>query len=94
MKRGNFTIGTEFWCGAKRWRCTDIGTRVIVAVCLASHEVVTLVPGEQPTAAPREVRPLADDPSWLVGPPYVVEECVFDEFDMAGCSLTIDAEAP
>ena len=25
-----FRRGGEFWCGGRRWRCTDIGTRVIV----------------------------------------------------------------
>ncbi len=30
----DFEIGTTFWCGGRAWRCTDIGTRVIVAICL------------------------------------------------------------
>jgi hypothetical protein len=28
-----------------------------------------------------------DDDSWYNGPPYAVAEVVFDEYDMAGCSL-------
>lgn len=36
MKHGDFKIGTEFYCGPQRWRCTDIGTRVIVAIELRS----------------------------------------------------------
>ena len=26
-----------------------------------------------------------DDPSWLNGPPYAVEEVVFDENELVGC---------
>ena len=34
MKHTQFSIGEVFWCGDKRWRCTDIGSRVIVAIPL------------------------------------------------------------
>lgn len=38
MRHGDFRIGLEFWNnGAQepaKWRCTDIGTRVIVAIRL------------------------------------------------------------
>jgi len=34
MKRDDFQIGLEFYTGAGKWRCTDIGTRVIVAIKL------------------------------------------------------------
>jgi hypothetical protein len=37
MKHGEFKIGEIFWCGGWRWRCTDVGTRVIVAIKL-DHE--------------------------------------------------------
>ena len=56
MERKDFVIGQEFWCGGKRWRCTDIGSRVIVAICLEPHEIVTSLPGEQPGDPRREVR--------------------------------------
>ena len=29
-----------------------------------------------------------DDPSWLNGPPYAVEEAVFDENELLGCFST------
>lgn len=32
MKHGDFRIGLEFDMSGKRWRCTDVGTRVVVAV--------------------------------------------------------------
>lgn len=35
--RDRFPIGCEFRFGAKRWRCTDVGSRVITAICLDDH---------------------------------------------------------
>jgi hypothetical protein len=86
VKLNDFKIGQEFWCGGKRWRCTDIGTRVVIAICLEPHEVVALESGKRPGEASTS-RHMTDDPSWHIGPPYAIEECVFDEYDMAGCSL-------
>lgn len=37
MKREEFAIGLVFWSDGRRWRCTDIGTRVITAFRL-DHE--------------------------------------------------------
>ena len=34
MTKEDFQIGIEFYTGAGKWRCTDIGTRVIVAIKL------------------------------------------------------------
>jgi hypothetical protein len=63
--KDDFKIGEEFISEPRwrsRWRCTDIGTRVIVAILIN--------------------RP---DSSWFDGPPYAVEEVVFDEYDMTAC---------
>ena len=38
MKHSDFCIGAEFECGGKTWRCTDMGTRAIIAVCLSDHK--------------------------------------------------------
>jgi len=38
MEISECEIGTEFTCGDKRWRCTDIGTRVIVAICISDRD--------------------------------------------------------
>ncbi len=92
MKRNDFRIGQEFWCGGKRWRCTDIGTRVVIAICLEPHEVVRWEAGERLEDV-RTSRRMTDDASWHNGPPYALEECVFDEYDMAVCSLQPDAVA-
>ena len=34
MTRDDFQIGTEFFTATGKWRCTDIGTRVVVAILL------------------------------------------------------------
>jgi hypothetical protein len=84
MRHEEFRIGMEFWCGGRRWRCTDVGTRVVVGVCLEPHEVVTA------TASGGTPRTTSTDAAWSVGPPYAVPEDVFDEYDIEGCSLSPD----
>jgi len=83
MTHAEFAIGGTFTCGGKRWRCTDIGTRVIVAICLEPREMVRswYENGER-----IEERYLSDDPRDLDGPPYGVVEHVFDENDIQGCT--------
>lgn len=66
MKLSEFKIGMEFEMSGRRWRCTDVGTRTVAAICLDD------IP--------------QDDPSWLNGPPYAVEELVIDENDLSVCS--------
>lgn len=90
MTHGEFRIGLEFWCGGKRWRCTDVGSRVIVAICLEPHEVVEAERLAEQCGKPEERRYIADDPGWLAGPPYAVAESVFDEHSIQGCSLLPD----
>ena len=87
MKRSDFMIGETFWTQSGAFRCTDIGTRVVVAVKLGPREVsrAESVDGEFQIA-----KRIDDDPSWLDGPPYAVEEVVFDENDLAGCFLSAD----
>lgn len=34
MTKSDFLIGTEFYTSTGKWRCTDVGTRVIVAIKL------------------------------------------------------------
>ena len=34
MTRNDFRIGLEFYTASGKWRCTDVGTRVIVAIKL------------------------------------------------------------
>jgi len=88
MELFDFRIGIEFWCGGKRWRCTDVGSRVIVAISLEPHVVADFVPSDDRASPGRLELHLSDDPSWLVGPPYAVVERVFDEYDLPICVLT------
>jgi len=37
MKKSEFTIGMEFYTAAGKWRCTDVGSRVIIAIQI-KHE--------------------------------------------------------
>lgn len=67
MNHADFKIGMEFTTanGMLKWRCTDIGTRTILAIKLDGA-----------------------DPSWYNGPPYAVQEFVFDENAFKGCEPT------
>lgn len=68
MKFGEFERGRDFKSAAGTFRCTDIGTRVVVAIRIGDATV-----GKG-----------ADVDGWLNGPPYALEEIVFDEDDFEG----------
>ena len=38
MEKDEFHIGQEFYTATGKWRCTDIGTRVIVAIQLNQED--------------------------------------------------------
>ena len=68
------------------WRCTDIGSRVVVAIRLDRAETVSVVVrGGKPGPETRSVIDSRDDPSWFNGPPYAIAETVFDEYDFPAC---------
>lgn len=81
MKHADFEIGFEFLTGSDRWRCTDVGTRVITAIKI-SEVTVTAVSKDGTKTTHTDNPP---DPSWFNGPPYAVAEYVFDEYDMMAC---------
>ena len=85
MRPEDFTIGETFWATAGPYRCTDVGTRTIVAVHIGPRAIVQQ---ESVGDEHRATRVVVDDPSWLNGPPYAVVEVVFDEDDLAGCYRT------
>ena len=91
MKHDEFRIGIEFWCGGRRWRCTDVGSRTVVGVCLEPQEIVSVASRAEGTAM--TTRTITTDDSWFAGPPYAVVEEVFDEHSIEGCTLSPDAEA-
>lgn len=81
MQHSEFKIGGTFRCGARLWRCTDIGTRTIVAIRIDRVEV-----GDFPTGHRTLSGAEAEAERWFKGPPYAVAESVFDENDLDGCS--------
>ena len=85
MELSDFAIGETFWTHVGAFRCTDVGTRVVVAVKLGPREIgrAEKVDGEL-----RITKRIDDDASWLNGPPYAVEEVVFDENELLGCFRT------
>jgi hypothetical protein len=80
MRHGDFAIGKEFMTDTGRWRCTDIGTRTIVAIKISEVHVTHLADDGNTTS---EV--VRSDPSWFNGPPYAVAESVFDEDFIVDC---------
>ena len=91
MRHEDFRVGTQFWCGGRRWRCTDLGTRVVVALCLDPHEVGT-VTGNARASDTATTRTMVDDASWFAGPPYAVPELVFDEDSISACALMLSGD--
>lgn len=85
MKHSDFRIGIEFTTGAGRWRCTDVGSRVIVAISLVRRD--TVLSERDESGVTRETRYIIDDPRDLLGPPYSIAEEVFDEYDFEACEL-------
>lgn len=77
MKLKDVRIGTEFQTAEGRlWRVTDVGTRTLSAIVIETPD-----------------RTLPDgitNASWLNGPPYIVEEVLFDEKDIDGAFLSIE----
>ena len=92
MRRKDFHIGLEFSCGERRWRCTDVGSRVVIAIAIGPREIVHLEPDPERLGKHIERRYTKDDPTWYNGPPYAVAEQVFDEHSLEACFLTSEEE--
>lgn len=89
MKHSDFSIGCEFccefYCGSGLFRCTDIGTRTVVAIRLAPLEIGG-------SEGPRRLsKKEAEGEGWFNGGSsglsYACGELVFDECDQAACHL-------
>jgi len=80
MRHDEFSIGLEFMTDTGQWRCTDIGTRTIIAIKISEVQVTHQADDGQLTS---EVA--RSDPSWFTGPPYAVAESVFDEDSIVAC---------
>ncbi|MDR3440585.1 hypothetical protein [Telmatospirillum sp.] len=82
VNHSDFIIGGTFWCGDRQWRCTDIGTRTIIAMRIDCVQVADSTGGLK-----RLSRGDAKADGWFNGPPYAVAEVVFDEYDLEVCTL-------
>lgn len=85
MDFSEFAIGKEFRCGGRTYRCTDMGTRVVVAIQVEpiqrnSFDTETGVATTETISCEQ-----ADRNGWLEGPIYIVAETVFDEDDQKVC---------
>ena len=81
MQHSDFKMGLDFTCAGRQWRCTDIGTRVIVAIPIDYAEISTS-DGETINT---ETRVLTEKD--LSGPTYFLAERVFDEDDFVACKV-------
>jgi hypothetical protein len=91
MNHTDFVIGGTFWCSGMAWRCTDIGTRAIVAIRIDSVDSVE-TNGSGPLVHRTLTGREAAVRGWFNGPPYSVAENVFDEYDQEGCSPEPDPD--
>ena len=83
MKHSDFQIGCEFTTLVGRWRCTDIGTRVVVAIRMDLVETRTIIDGHPVRRYLTQEE--AELEGWFNGPPYALPEVVFDEDRMVEC---------
>jgi hypothetical protein len=88
VKHSDFQIGAEFFTPAGKWRCTDAGKRVIVAISLEPRETVRVTYSESGERSEESF--ISNDAQDLVGPPYSVAEYVFDEYAVQDCYTTIE----
>ena len=84
MGNYDFRIGSEFLCSGTRYRCTDIGTRTVLAIQVDEAMVASKEPGE-PVATRLVSGQEAEAIGWFEGPPFSVIEHVFDEEDQQLC---------
>jgi hypothetical protein len=83
MKLQDFTIGSDFLMSGKRYRCTDIGSRVVVAIEIRGMEITAFEDGIKTTR--HLTCEEAEAEGWFRGPSYAVIEHVIDENDQPVC---------
>lgn len=95
MKHSDFKIGEHFYTwwagdsvrakkGPAKFLCTDIGTRVVVAI------QVDVVSAGGALGPLRLSEAEAAALGWFNGPPYAMAERVFDEAEIEGCAPSPD----
>ena len=96
MELRDFAIGRAFTNnGHSLWLCTDIGTRVVVAIRIDRADTVSVViRGGKPGPETHAVVDPRQDRSWLDGPPYALAETVFDEYALPVLRPVAEADVP
>ena len=79
MYHSEFFIGKEFRMHGKMYRCTDVGQRTILGICIDLPRTIHMFRDGHKTEQ------IVDNPSWFNGPPYAVVEIVFDEDTLMLC---------
>ena len=77
-KPSDFKIGEVFHYQNHTWKCTDIGTRTISAICL-SEVWVTRTRANTHVKERVRLEPSQIDAKRFDGPPYRVQEQIFDD---------------
>ena len=83
MEITDFSIGAEFWMSGKPYRCTDIGTRTVVAIC--TQLPLTIVTSVNGRVSHEKIEAPLDAADWFSGPPYAVPEIVICSYDFPAC---------
>ncbi|MBZ3693262.1 AbiU2 domain-containing protein [Phyllobacterium calauticae] len=87
MKISDFSIGTEFTVWGKTYRCTDVGSRVVIAIRI---DEMTMAAKQGDTISHQILsRTEAEQQGWFDGPPYAVAEHVIDEDDLEACEMVL-----
>lgn len=94
MQHSDFQIGVEFKLNGARYRCTDVGSRTVIAIRIDEVAVVEYEPKshslDQQAARywPKKMNYIqAHEAGLFNGPPYALEERVFDENDIIVCAF-------
>lgn len=85
----DFKIGEVFHYRDQVWKCTDIGTRTISVICL-SEVWVTRTKANTHVKERVRLDPSQIGPKHFEGPPYRVQEQVFDESVFKFCVSDVD----
>jgi hypothetical protein len=86
MKLSQFKKGKKFWMSGQQWICTDIGTRIVTAICIGTDGTVEITTCELLDNGKR-VETVNKEPykDWMKGPPYAIAETIIDEYDQEAC---------
>ena len=80
MQISDFSIGLEFYLGDKKYRCTDVVSRTVIAIRIDGVNVVRF----DTETGTKETFFETEDEKWYEGPPYGVVEYAFLHWLLGG----------